>query len=120
MAGLDPGLLDRRVRILRAGQIDDGMATIPGPHAEIGKRWAQRTDVSDGERVRAAQQGMVISTRFLMHSDTLTRSIGGADRLECEGTTYEVVGAKEWGGRGIGVEISATTEFKPPVPDPAP
>jgi head-tail adaptor len=120
MTALLKGELNRRVRVLRAEQIDDGMASVPGPHAEIGKRWAKKTDVSDAERVRASQAGMTVTTRFLVRSDALTRSIGGSDRLECEGTTYEVTGAKEWGGRNVGVEITATTEFKPPVSDPAP
>ncbi len=121
MVGLAAGELDRRVRILRAGTIDDGMSTVTGPHAEIGKRWAKKTDVSDAERVRAAQAGMTVTTRFLMRSDALTRSIGGSDRLECQATTYEVIGTKEWGGRNVGVEITATSEFKPQLTDePAP
>ena len=120
MTALLKGDLDRRVRILRAGQIDDGMSTVSGPHAEIGKRWAKKTDVSDAERVRAEQAGMTVTTRFLLRFDPLTRSVGGTDRLECEGVTYEVVGAKEWGGRRVGVEITATSEFKPaPAAEPA-
>lgn len=105
------GELDRRISILRAEDVDDGTATVTGAYAEIGKRWARKTDVSDGERMRAAQQGQSLTTRFLVRWDSLTSTIGGRDRLACEGRTYEVVGTKEWGGRRIGIEITANADL---------
>lgn len=109
MAGIDAGELDRRVSILRPQEVDDGTATVSGDFVEIDKRWAKKTDVSDAERFRAAQQGQALTTRFLMRWDSVTATITALDRLSCEGRVYEVVGTKEWGGRGIGVEISATS-----------
>ncbi|KQN37177.1 phage head-tail adapter protein [Sphingomonas sp. Leaf407] len=102
--------LDRRIVILRPSLVDDGTATIAGPPAEVGKRWAKKTDVSDGERMRAAQEGQTLTTRFLVRADALTKTIDGTYALTCAGVTYQVTGTKEWGGRNIGVEITATAQ----------
>jgi SPP1 family predicted phage head-tail adaptor len=102
------GDLDRRITILRAQSEDDGMASVPGEMKPIAKRWAKKTDVSDGERMRAAEQGQEITSRFLVRNDTLTRTITGKDVLICEGRVYAVSGTKEYGGRGVGIEITGT------------
>ncbi|MGW8189536.1 phage head completion protein [Sphingomonas hankookensis] len=108
MSGIDPGELDRRVAILRGASVDDGTATVTGPLAEIGRRWAKRTDVSDGERMRAGQQGQSLTARFVMHADSLTKAITGKDVLEVvsTGERFEVVGNKEYKGRWAAREIS--------------
>jgi len=110
MPGLDAGSLDRRVSIQRADTIDDGTATVPGPMAEVGKRWAKKTDISDGERIRAASNGQELTTRFLVRWDSLTRQINGGYELVCEDMRYAVIGAKEWGGRRAGIEITANAQ----------
>ncbi len=102
--------LDRRITILRAASIDDGTATVAGDLAPIGKRWAKKTDVSDGERMRAAQQGQTLTSRFLVRADRLTKTIAGTDVILCGGVRYEVVGAKEWGGRNNGIEITTNSQ----------
>ena len=106
MSGIDPGELDRRVAILRGASVDDGTATVTGPLAEIGRRWAKRTDA---ERQRAGQQGQSLTARFVMHADSLTKSIAGKDVLEVvsTGERFEVVGNKEYEGRWAAREISA-------------
>jgi head-tail adaptor len=110
------GELNRRISIWRAESFDDGTATVEGEPAEIGKRWAKKQDVSDGERVRAAEQGQTLSTRFTVLSDTLTRTITGKDIIKLDGETFEVVGTKEIGARRHdGVEITTTSR-----PDDAP
>lgn len=110
MKEIDPGALDRRVSIWRSVTIDDGTATVKGEPAEIGARWAKRTDISDGERVRAQQLGQELTTRFLVRSDPLTRTINGADRLICEGRVFFVTGTKEWGGARVGIEITTSSQ----------
>jgi len=107
MPGIDTGSLDRRVAILRGKVEDDGLSKIIGDPEEIARRWAKKTDISDGERVAAAAQGESVTSRFLMRWDKLTTTIGGDDRLLCEGVTYQVVGMKEAIGRGVGIEITA-------------
>lgn len=110
MAGLDAGSLDRRISVQHAAMIDDGVSSVLGPMDEVGKRWAKKTDVSDGERVRASAQGQDLTTRFLVRSDSLTREINATYEIVCEGARYRVTGAKEYGGRGVGIEITASTQ----------
>lgn len=101
------GELDKRITIMRAEAIDDGIASVGGPHAEVGKRWAKKTDISDGERMRAGEHASEVTTRFLVLSDSLTRTITGADRIVHAGRTYFVTGVKETGDREDGIEITA-------------
>jgi len=108
--GLDAGSLDRRISVQRATMIDDGVASVLGPMAEVGKRWAKKTDIGDAERVRASAQGQELTTRFIVRSDSLTRQIDATYEIVCEGARYRVTGTKEHGGRQVGVEITASTQ----------
>lgn len=105
------GELDRRVSIWRSELIDDGTATVPGPPAEIAERWAKKSDVSDSERVRASELGQEVTTRWLVRSDALTRTITGKDELRYKGRVYVVTGTKETSEREDGIEI--TTMMRP-------
>ncbi len=98
---------DRRITILRAALEDDGLSKSPGAFEAIGGRWAGKTDISDGERIAAAAQGVDLTARFLLRWDKLTSTIANTDRLSCDGRTYQVVGAKEVLGRRIAIEITA-------------
>ncbi len=111
MAGLAAGDLDRLVIIKRAPIVDDGFSRIQGAPVEIGRSWAKKVDVSDGEQVRAGQQAQDLASRFLMRWDALTLSITGKDFLECEGETFEVTGNKEARGydRRSAREITAAS-----------
>jgi len=91
----EAGKLKHRVAIWRSASTDDGTATVLGPPAEIGKRWASKQDVSDAERIRAAQQGAEVTTRFRMRRDGLTATVGGADVLRYRGRDYAVTGVKD-------------------------
>ncbi|EJL23974.1 head-tail adaptor protein [Novosphingobium sp. AP12] len=105
------GELNRRISIWRAETVDDGTATVEGEPAEIGKRWAKKQDVSDGERLRASQQGQELATRFTVLSDSLTRTITGKDILMCEGVSFQVVGTKDIGARRHdGIEITCSSQ----------
>lgn len=114
------GELDRRVTILRAATVDDGFATTPGVPAAVGTRWARKLDASDGEKMRASEQGQEITTRFLVRSDPLTRTITGKDQLVCRGLTYQVTGTKESRYRDDGIEVTAVARPDQVVADPAP
>ncbi|QTH21994.1 head-tail adaptor protein [Rhizorhabdus wittichii] len=95
MATLAAGDLDRLVVIKRAPIVDDGFSRNRGVPAEIGRRYAKKDDVADGERLRAGQQAQDLTTRFLMRWDSLTITIKLGDVLECEGESFEVTGNKE-------------------------
>lgn len=105
------GELDRRITIMRAETVDDGTATVLGEPIAIGSRRAKKTDVSDGERVRAAEQSQQITSRFLVRADPLTRTIDGKDTLIYHGkhgeAAYQVTGTKDSSEREDGIEISA-------------
>jgi head-tail adaptor len=105
--GIDAGELDRRVTVLRSEIIDDGFSATSGEPTPVGRRWAKKTDVSDGEKVAAAAQGRTLTSRFLVRWDSLTAAITGDYHLECEGVVYEVTGTKEARGRRVGIEITA-------------
>lgn len=93
------GSLDRSVDIMRASFADDGFSRNLDGYARVATRRARKLDLSDGERLRAGQQAQDLTTRFLMRWDAVTVTITARDRLACEGRTYDVVGAKEWGDR---------------------
>lgn len=115
------GELDRRVTLQRYGiTYNDDNEPIEG-WAELGKRWASKEDVSDGEKVRAAQVGASVSARFRVRYDSLTRTITAADRLICEGVQYLISGTKEGDGRRTEIEITAARpndNVKPVEPSP--
>jgi head-tail adaptor len=105
------GELNRRIEFWRSEPVNDGLATVPGVPVSIGERWAKKVDVSDGERMRAGQQGQSLSTRFVVLSDALTRTITGKDKITCGDAAYEVVGTKEVGSRrNDAIEITTTSQ----------
>lgn len=107
---IDPGELDKRIQIWRAGQVDDGTATVDGPPVEIARRWAKKTDVSDGEKLRAGENAASLASRFLVRSDPLTRALNPAtDTLRWKGKVYEITGVKDSGEREDGIEITTST-----------
>lgn len=112
--------LDRTITLERFGETyDEWNQPIQG-WAELGTRKASKKDVSDGEKLRAAQVGATISTRFVVRYDSLTKTITAADRLTCEGVQYELSGVKELGRReGIEITASRPNDNLQPV-DPVP
>lgn len=110
------GKLDRRITLERYGVTYDDFNQPTEGWAEIGKRWASKEDVSDGERIRAAQVGASVTTRFVVRFDSLTRTITAADRVVSEGKVYSISGLKETEGRRVGIEITASAAIDNLVP----
>jgi SPP1 family predicted phage head-tail adaptor len=103
---MQAGPLDRRVTLLRLRpgardamnapvELWDELATVRG----------SKTDVSDAEKLRAAQAGATITTRFRIRWSQLAKGLTAKDRLSCEGRTYDVSGVREI-GRHEGLEIT--------------
>lgn len=111
--------LDRRVTLERYGVTYDEFNQPTEDWAELGKRKAQKKDVSDGEKLRAAQVGASVTTRFLLRWDSLTSTITAADRLTYDGVQYQISGTKEL-GRREGIEITAARPNDNLVPEPTP
>lgn len=103
---MQAGNLDRRVQFLRAATEDDGYQTRPGPYVRHGAAvWASKRDVSDGERFAAGTITAGMMTRFQVRWSPFTAGIRETDRLECEGSTYAILGIKEI-GRREGLEMT--------------
>lgn len=100
------GSLDRIVQFRRAVLADDGMTRSETWQDLGGKVWAGKSDVSDGERWRAAEVAAQITSRFVVRWSAFTAGITPRDRLVCEGRTYDIVGIKEIGRRNR-LEITA-------------
>jgi hypothetical protein len=111
MARRSAGDFDRRISIWGADLIDDGTATVQGPLAEVCKRWAKKVDVSDGEKLKASENGQSLTTRWTVRSDAMTRTIVGGFVIKHRGITYAVTGTKEGRERDDVIEI--TTAARP-------
>jgi len=70
------------------------------------KEWAEKSDVSDGERWKAGEIAAQVTTRFKVLSNANTRAITPANRITLDGVTYDIFGIKEI-GRKLGLEITA-------------
>lgn len=101
------GALDRRLRFERAVRTDDGFASAVSSWAHLATVAGSRADISDGERWRAGEVSAQVTTRFQVRWSPLAATITPADRLICEGVTYDVSGIKQI-GRRVGLEITAT------------
>lgn len=105
------GQLDRKITIERQdGWIDDGWGTpTPGDFVPVATVHAKRTDVSDREKLIAAQVMSQSTSRFVVRSSSITRAITSMDRLQHEGAIWGIDGIKETqDGRRRFLEITAT------------
>ena len=74
-------------------------------------RWAERNDLSDGERVAAGQVGSYLMSRFKIRSDSQTRTVTAKDRLSHDDAFWNIKGVKEAkGGRSRFIEITAVRD----------
>jgi SPP1 family predicted phage head-tail adaptor len=93
------GDLDRRVQFRRSSLVDTGMSKTP-VFADLGTPvWASKFDVSDSERLRAAEVQASITARFRVRWSTFTGGVTPKDRMACEGVEYDITGIKEIGRR---------------------
>lgn len=106
------GKLDRRITIERLTEgAQDGFGQPAEAWGSIGTRWASRRDVLDTEKVSAGQRDTARMTRFVIRSDSVTRTITAADRLNYEGTFWNIQGVKETPeGRNRFIELTAVRD----------
>ncbi|WPY93161.1 head-tail adaptor protein [Limimaricola variabilis] len=105
--------LDRRLQVRRAAVTDNGFnssrdwnAADPAADNFGTPIWAQKTDLSDGERWRAGEVAAHVTTRFVVRYSSFSTSIAPTDRIVCEGAVYEITGIKEGEGRRQWLEIT--------------
>jgi head-tail adaptor len=107
MAGVGAGALRSRLTVLRRTVADDGFTSEVTGWTTVGVIAARKTDVSDGERLRAEQLGGEAGTRFLLRwSSPVARGITVMDRLTCDGVTWRITGVKDADYRQW-IEVSA-------------
>lgn len=103
---MEAGKLDRRVTLQRATFAQDDTGQEVATWADLVTVWASKRDVSDGERVAAAEVAASITTRFQIRWGSAWADLNPKDRVVCEGKTYDVSAVKEL-GRRAGLEITA-------------
>jgi len=100
------GDLDRRIDIQQAATSKNSLNESIPTWISLGTVWAMKTDVSDGERMRAAETSAQITTRFLIRWSVAMSAINPKDRVVFNDRTYDIFFVKEV-GRREGIEISA-------------
>lgn len=71
-----------------------------------GSEWAEKMDVSDGERWKAGEVAAQVTTRFRTLSHAGTRAVLASDRITFDGVNYDISGIKEI-GRAKRIEFTA-------------
>lgn len=118
---IDAGDLDRRVTLERHGITRDELNNPVEAWAALSTVWASKHDVSDTERLRGAEVGSTLTTRFVIRWSSVVRDINTKDRLTCEGLQYGIVGVKELGRREfIEITAAARSDLFNPSPEIAP
>ena len=107
---MNAGNLYRLVQFQRYTLSDDGFASVEDWANHGLPVWCEKKDISDGERWRADNVQANITTRFTVRWSDFTRDLTPADRLTFEGSTYNISGIKEVGGRRRWLEITAAAE----------
>ena len=100
------GELDRRIDIQSAVITNNDLNEPIETWISLGSVWAKKTDISDGERIRASEVSAQITTRFLIRWSIAMSAVTPKDRLIFDGKTYDIFFVKEI-GRHEGIEISA-------------
>lgn len=107
MGKMPAGRRDRRIRIERYTVAQNGgTGEAVKTWATLTTVWAEKLDLSDRERVAAAEISAEITTRFrILYSSTVS-GVNPKDRIVLDGRTYDIWGIKEIGTRE-GLEITA-------------
>ena len=97
----------RLITIERATLAQDASGQEVETWSTLAQAYAEKTDVSDSERVAASEVSANITTRFLLLWSDAYDDVNPRDRITFEGKTYDIWGAKEIGFHE-GIEITAT------------
>ena len=103
------GKLDRRIQFRRFTTTDDGFQQVKQWADHGTPIWASKSDLSDGERVRAQEVSATMTTRWVVRSSSFTRDLTAKDALTYSGVSHEIFGIKEI-GRNKMLEITTGAE----------
>lgn len=107
MARLPAGKRDRRIDLQRATLVKDEFNEDVPTWFTFATVWAEKRDVSDGERVKAAEVAAEISTRFTILWSTQVSDLSPKDRILFGDRVFDIYSVKEL-DRRKGIEITAT------------
>ena len=111
---LPAGARNRRITLQRALTTKNALNEDVKTWGTIGKRWAEKLDVSDGEQLRAAQMGATITTRFrVLRRDAVNASLTARDRIVLGALVYEITGIKEVDPDGLEITATARPDLQP-------
>jgi SPP1 family predicted phage head-tail adaptor len=100
------GALDRRIVIERVTITPDEFNGATETWATLATVWASKSDVKDGERMRAGSVSSEITTRFRIRYSTTVADVSPKDRIQFDGLVFDIVAVKEI-NRREGIEITA-------------
>jgi SPP1 family predicted phage head-tail adaptor len=105
------GDLDRRIAIERATSVPNELNEPVETWVTFITVWAQRKDVSDGEKFAAGQVGSSLRSRFVIRSSAQARTVTPVDRISYSGAIWNIEGVKETPeGRNRFLEITAVRD----------
>lgn len=110
------GDLDRRITIQRYTWSQDEYGAPMQVWGDLASVWASKRDISDGERVAAAEVSASITARFQIRFDSSWSDLNPKDRVAFDGRLYDIWGVKEI-GRREGFEITAAARADLDVDD---
>lgn len=121
---LNAGNLDRRIKIQRCTTTRNGLGEPIETWSTLARVWASKRDMTDVERLRAAEIGEVLTTRFVIRWSSQVADVDGRDRVLFDGLTYNVTGVRRLGHEeGFrlreAIEISAAARSEQTVSNPA-
>lgn len=100
----------------QAGLLDNMGQRVPTWGVLVRGRRAGKTPVRDSERIAAAQQGRLVTDRFLLRWEPRLVDLGAGDRLWLKRESplapllYDITGVKEARGYRVGIEITANAQ----------
>lgn len=100
------GAMDRRIAIQRATRAADAFNEPVETWSDHLSVWAAKKDISDRERLQAAEIGATITTRFTIRWSQAASGVTPKDRIQHDGRSYDIHGIKEIGRRRF-LEITA-------------
>ena len=101
---------------MRSENVDTVLRSERGPFAAVHQTWGEKTDVSDGERILAAQVSATVTARFIVRYTASNAGVTPADLIRIgEGAAvvyYAITGIKDVGFRDR-LEFTAHTRDSP-------
>jgi SPP1 family predicted phage head-tail adaptor len=108
MARVSTGDLDRRITLQRFTEARDEFNQPIEDWLDLKEVWARRRDVSDQERYDSGKVNATNISRFVVRSNSITKTLTAVDRISYEGAFWNISGIKETqDGRDRFLEITA-------------